>query len=74
MGAGENAVAAAEWHREYKPSFPVLPDPQGKISDTYNFSALPYNVVIDRQGNVVETITGGDLDAIKAAVQKAAKS
>ena len=74
VGVGENALEAAKWHREYQASFPVIPDPQREISRPFGFDAIPYNVVIDRQGNVVETITGADLDAIQAAVQKAVKS
>ena len=39
-------------------TFPVAPDPDGKICDLYYTGGIPYTVIIDKDGNVAEEHVG----------------
>jgi hypothetical protein len=43
--------------REFRPPFPVLVG-GGKMKATYHYRGLPYSVLLDRQGRVIERIFG----------------
>ncbi len=64
----ENAGLTQAFARQYNLTFPLLPDPDGKVSDdVYAIRALPTSFVIDRSGNVRYTWVGeqtrGDIEA-----------
>ena len=43
--------------REFQPPFPILAG-KGRMKGTYHFRGLPYSLVLDRQGRVIERIFG----------------
>ena len=43
--------------REFQPPFPILAG-RGRMKGAYHFRGLPYSVVLDRQGRVIERIFG----------------
>ena len=43
--------------RQFRPPFPVLVG-GGRMKQTYHYRGLPYSVLLDRQGRVVERIFG----------------
>ncbi len=43
--------------RELKPPFPVLVG-AGRMKERYHYRGLPYSVLIDRRGRVIERIFG----------------
>jgi peroxiredoxin len=46
--------------KRLKLSFPVVLDPDSKVSDLYQVSGLPVSYLIDREGRLVEVITGSE--------------
>jgi thiol-disulfide isomerase/thioredoxin len=36
--------------REFRPQFPVLYDKEGKLAQQYKITAMPYSMIIDREG------------------------
>jgi peroxiredoxin len=53
--------------------FPVLYDPESKVSEMYSVSAMPSTAIIDRDGNVRMVHPGyksGDEDKYKAQIKK----
>ncbi|MGH7546562.1 MAG: redoxin domain-containing protein [Gemmatimonadales bacterium] len=43
--------------RQYRPSFPILVG-GGRMKETYHYRGLPYSVLLDRNGRVIERIFG----------------
>jgi thiol-disulfide isomerase/thioredoxin len=43
--------------REFRPPFPVL-EGAGRMKQTYHYRGLPYSVLLDRQGRVIERLFG----------------
>lgn len=43
--------------REFAPPFPILVG-RGRMKGVYHFRGLPYSVLLDRQGRVIERIFG----------------
>ena len=43
--------------RQFRPPFPILVG-GGRMKQTYHYRGLPYSVLLDRQGRVVERIFG----------------
>jgi len=64
---------AAKWKKEFKAGFPFVYDPKGAIAEAYGVEAMPFNVVIDRNGKVTKVILGADTAALDAAIKKVAR-
>jgi peroxiredoxin len=47
-----------DFQKEFKLSFPVLFDAQGKVSDKYAFRGHPVTFLIDRKGFLVGKVLG----------------
>ncbi len=47
-----------DFQKEFNLSFPVLPDPHGKVSDMYEFRGHPVTFLIDRKGFLVGKVIG----------------
>lgn len=47
-----------DFQKEFKLSFPVQFDPQGKVSDKYEFRGHPVTFLIDRKGFLVGRVMG----------------
>ena len=47
-----------DFQKEFKLSFPVLFDPQGKVSAKYEFRGHPATFLIDRKGFLVGKVLG----------------
>jgi len=43
--------------RQFRPPFPILAG-GGRMKQTYHYRGLPYSVLVDRHGRVVERIFG----------------
>ncbi len=43
--------------REFRPPFPILVG-RGRMKATYHYRGLPYSVLLDKQGRVIERIFG----------------
>jgi peroxiredoxin len=37
--------------REFRPQFPIVYDKEGKLAQQYKITAMPYSLIIDRDGN-----------------------
>ena len=48
-----------QFSKEYNISFPVLLDPAGKVGTNYGIVALPTTFILDREGKILERVTGG---------------
>ncbi|HEY5622721.1 MAG TPA: TlpA disulfide reductase family protein [Gammaproteobacteria bacterium] len=48
----ENSQDALDWLEEMPVSFPILFDPENRVSELYDVIAMPSTVLIDRQGMV----------------------
>ena len=58
INVDDNPAKAENLLSEVDVSFPVLFDPEGKISQEYNLSAMPTTVIVDRDGNARLTHKG----------------
>ena len=58
INVDDNPAKAESLLSEVEVSFPVLFDPEGKISQQYNLSAMPTTVIVDRDGNARLTHKG----------------
>ncbi|HXQ28513.1 MAG TPA: redoxin domain-containing protein [Gemmatimonadales bacterium] len=62
--------------REFRPPFPVLVG-AGQMKARYHYRGLPYSVLLDRQGRVIERIFGfggaEEFAALRAAIAKAVR-
>ncbi len=47
-----------DFQKEFKLSFPVLLDPDGKAAEKYNFRGHPVTFLIDRTGLLVGKVIG----------------
>lgn len=47
-----------DFQKEFKLSFPVLFDPEGKTSEKYDFTGHPVTFLIDRKGFLVGKVIG----------------
>jgi len=72
-----DAKAAEEWLKQTPVSFPILYDPDSKVSKLYKVAGMPSTVFIDRKGNVRVLHKGykpGDeneyLDHIRALIRE----
>jgi thiol-disulfide isomerase/thioredoxin len=52
----DNLADAEKFVKQYKLTFPILFDKDGKISKQFHFSGIPTSFLIDRNGVVVEVI------------------
>jgi len=43
--------------RQFRPPFPILIG-GGKMKQTYHYRGLPYSVLLDRRGRIIERIFG----------------
>jgi len=50
-------------------SFPILMDPESKVSDLYKVSNMPTSFLIDRNGKIISRIVGSDDWASPEAIQ-----
>ena len=48
----ENSENAEAWLEEMPVSFPILFDPENRVSELYDVVAMPSTVLVDRQGNL----------------------
>jgi peroxiredoxin len=48
----KNRSLADGFMREFRPQFPVIYDKEGKLAQQYKITAMPYSMVIDRDGNI----------------------
>jgi thiol-disulfide isomerase/thioredoxin len=46
-----------EFVREFRPPFPILVG-RGRMKETYHYRGLPYSLLLDRRGRVIERIFG----------------
>ena len=72
MSLDQSRAAAAKWKEEFKAPFPVLFDPRMTIAQAYGVEGIPFNVVIDRKGKLVQIIEGADTKALDTAVKQVA--
>lgn len=49
---------AAGFLREFRPRFPIVYDKTAKLAEQFHVSAMPYSVVLDRDGKVKAVHTG----------------
>lgn len=54
----ESADLVREFQQEFQLSFPVLFDPEGQISQSYQIRGHPVTFLIDRQGFLVGQVLG----------------
>ena len=58
INVDDNPAKAENLLRDVDVTFPVLFDPQGKVSQQYDLSAMPTTVIVDRDGNARLTHKG----------------
>ena len=60
----------ARWINEFGITFPVFYDPDRSTVDTYNFNAIPFNVLIDRNFIIWHRIEGYDPDELRRLIEE----
>ena len=73
VSVDEDGKKAGGPARQIGAKFPVIHDASGDIARRYGVSTIPLNVVIDRQGKVVDALIGGDAAALKSAAARLAR-
>lgn len=58
MSFKESLDLVRDFQKEFKLSFPVLFDPQGKVAEKYEFRGHPVTFLIDRKGFLVGKVVG----------------
>lgn len=58
VSVDENAEAVQVFRERYSISFPILLDPEQRVSRLYQTQGFPESLLIDRQGRVVERYVG----------------
>jgi thiol-disulfide isomerase/thioredoxin len=69
----EDRETIDNYSKALKLGFFTISDEDDRIARAYNVSAIPYTVVIGRDGRVVDTVEGydGNEDRVRQAVQRA---
>ncbi len=73
MPLESDRAEAGQFARDFGVKFPVIFDPKMKIAEAYGAAAIPYNVVIDRSGNVARILVGADPEALEKAAREQAE-
>jgi peroxiredoxin len=47
----KDSSLANSFIKEFRPQFPVIYDKEGKLAQQYKIAAMPYSMIIDRDGN-----------------------
>ena len=68
MGETHNIVKT--FKRRYLLDFPVLLDPQSKISSLYGIQAFPTNILINQQGQVHFILVGSKTELLRQKIEK----
>jgi peroxiredoxin len=68
MGETHNIVKT--FKRRYLLDFPVLLDPQSKISSLYGIQAWPTNILINQQGQVHFVLVGSETELLRREIEK----
>jgi len=55
---GEDRDTVKRFNEGAKLSFPLLPDPDGRVAARYRVSRHPHTVIIDRRGLIVARVEG----------------
>ena len=74
ISVDQNPELAAMLAKKAGAKFPVVHDAKGELATRFGVSAIPHNVIIDAQGNVVQTVLGADIKALEAAAERLAKA
>ena len=68
-----DAGAMRRFVAEFAPPFPILVG-GGRMKATYHYRGLPYTLLLDRQGRVIERIFGfggaGEFTRLRASIAK----
>lgn len=59
VNVGESDYAVKTFADKYKLSFPILNDKGGEVQSAYKVNPLPVTFLIDKDGKVIDEITGG---------------
>jgi peroxiredoxin len=70
VSGDQKTLEAGAFAKEIRATFPVVHDPKAKIFEKFGVEPLPSNLVIDRNGKVVESVEGADLPRLEAAIRK----
>jgi peroxiredoxin len=73
VSVDQDREAAGLLAKQAGAKFPVVHDAKGELANRFGVSAIPHNVIIDAQGNVVETVLGADIKALKSAAERLSK-
>lgn len=71
VSADEKLEEAAAFAKEVKATFPVIHDVEAEIFDKFGIEGLPANVLVGRDGKVIQTLEGFDEKALMSTVAKA---
>lgn len=58
INVAEQREVGLNFLKKHPVNFPVLHDDSGKAAESFQLPAMPYGVLLDRQGNVYSTYTG----------------
>jgi hypothetical protein len=77
IGAGmdwNNPYSCKEWAKNFNLTSPILDDSEGdKIYNYFGNGVVPYNIVIDRNGQLVYSASGFNKNEIVSAIKKGLK-
>lgn len=73
MTTDEDPKEAGAFAKEVKATFPVVQDLSSAVHEKFGVLGLPSNIVIGRNGKVIDAIEGVDIRRLDAAVAKALK-
>jgi len=68
-GNPTDASDIGRWIQEYGISYIVVTDPDRSSVDTYNFSAIPFNFIIDRDFVIQYVSEGFDIDSVTRKIE-----
>jgi peroxiredoxin len=69
-----NPYSCKEWAKNFNLTYPILDDSEGdKIYNYFGNGVVPYNIVIDRNGQLVYSASGFNKNEIVSAIKKGLK-
>jgi len=68
-GNPTDASDIGRWIQEYGITYMVVTDPDRSSVNTYNFSAIPFNIIIDRDFIIRYVSEGFDIDTVTTKIE-----
>jgi peroxiredoxin len=74
IAKGDDAERAKTFREKHKLTFPVISDPENKVSRRFTSGLIPFNAVVDGNGKLAYAALGANLARVKEAVDASLKA